>query len=281
MPRKSVISIVVAAVTLLMIGGCGGGGGGGSHHGNNEFAGTYEGTAPLQAGAHGALTVTVSEDGSTVGTLVVSALQGGPSPRVDGIPIGAYGVSGTTSSSGALNLSGLVSGTPFVIAGNVPGATGTGNFSITINETTYNGTIQAESGGDVEADMTFSNATGTNADTSHFPTGAVTANFDTDEADVFLSVTDANGRTFGVTVPNTLDVGDTFTFDSLHKFSTYAQPGSDSLFRDTWAAESGTMTLVARNGTHVSVILTNVHYAAVTFFGNGTGSFNASGSFHN
>lgn len=278
-------SIVIAAVTLLIAGGCGGSGGGSSHH-SNDLTGNYTGSAPVQTGYTGTLNFSVIPGGSAEGSLVVTPDATTPRALDDGIPPGNYPMSGTLDGNGNLNLGGMIGGTPVTVTATIVGnGSGSNAFIMSFGVHTWEGTVtkgdDPGDGGEVEADMTFSGASGTNADTTHFPSGTVTANFDTDEADVFLHVTDANGRTFGVTVPNSLDVGDTYTFDSLHQFSTYAQPGSDDLFRDTWAADSGTMTLVARNGTHVSVILTNVHYTAVTFFGNGTGSFTANGSFHN
>ena len=279
MPRKSMFSFVIAAVTLLMLGGCGGGGGG-SHGGGGGrgVLGSYHGSIALDTGSEGDVSFTVEEGGATSGHLIVIATSGGPHPTADvgGIPAGSYTMLGHVDpQSGAIDLDDAAS-LGIHMSGTAPGT-----VTISYGDSVYNGTVVRDTDADQPvADVTFSDEVDTNADTSHFPNGALTANFDSDEADVFLSVTDASGRTFGVTVPNSLAVGDTYTFDSLHRFATYAQPGDDFL-NDTWAAESGTMTLVSRNGTKVSVILTDVHYSPVSGFGHGAGTFVANGSFHN
>lgn len=285
MARKTISSIVLAAVTLLLAGGCGGSGGG-HHTTGNDLTGAYIGSAPLQDNFEGDLEFTVSDGGAAVGSLTVSAIQVGAVPFADpgGFPAGTYTVFGSVGSDGTIDLSGTAANVPFTITGQIVG-NGSGNsaFLIAIGALQFNGTVtKNENPSTASADVTFSNASTSNAHTEHFPTGEVTGFVNTDENEAFVEVKDSTGRAVTVTVPNSLQVGDSYTFDNVHRLSTYFEPNPiNQLFSNTWAADSGSFTLVAKSGTHYSVTLNNVHYTAVTVFGNGVGELTLNGSFQN
>lgn len=279
MARKSISAIVFATVTLLIAGGCGGGG-----VLTNLFAGDYTGTAPLQTNATGDVTFTVDPDGAAQGHLVVAVTPMHASPQAfqdPGFSAGTYTLLGSAN-GGALNLEGNANGMPFTVTATIVGS-GTVPMVISKGGTNYQGTVHKDtsSGGDTQADVSITVTEAGNMDATHFPTGAVQAFPDVDESDVIVQFFDASNRAVGVTVPNSLAVGGTYTLDSLHRFVSYREPGSDPDFGDTWSATSGTFTLNARNGSHISVTLNNVVCPANTMFGNATGTVKLNGTLQN
>jgi hypothetical protein len=283
----SSITILFAVTLIFSMIGCGGSSGGSGGTATNQFAGTYDGSAALDNGKTGTIGVEVDEDGSVSGTIVVTAPPGTPAPMAaDGFPLGTYAITGQADSGGLISLGGLVPPeTPFTVTGGLPDGAGSHAITIALGQQTFPGTVQvqsAEAGGNVTMEL-IQVGNIKNPVWSSVP--LLKTNVDEDGyLKVYLTETIGNeSRSFVVAIPDTMQAGDSVQLDLTHpRKASYSQFSWVDALQYGWAAVSGTMTLVSRNGDKVSLLFNNARFEPDTFPSNhATGIFIANGSFHN
>lgn len=110
----------------------------------NNFVGQFAGAGNVTTNQASTLNLTVANNGTATGTIVVAAVN----PQT-AATVGTYNVSGTANlSTGTFSVSGTIPplGT-FTIVGTLPNGSNTGSYTLTLNGQTFNGTIQASSQG--------------------------------------------------------------------------------------------------------------------------------------
>lgn len=130
-------------------------------------AGRYLGNVNI-TGQLGTLDVTVASGGAVTGTFTVAAPTN-QARTVSVIPVGTYNVTGSVNlTSGSFTLTGTIPTLGnFSFSGTLSGNSTPGNFTITIDGSTYTGSISA----------TSTNNGGTQNGTSHFVTSGTLSSF--------------------------------------------------------------------------------------------------------
>jgi hypothetical protein len=283
MARKTISTIVLAAVALLLAGGCGGSGGGGGQNGGGDTSGAFQGAVDMPNNTHGIVTLEVEEDGAAQGRfLVFGPPNAGPAPAADGFPPGFYAIYGNAS-NGAMDLQGVAGSTPFTVTGQLPDGDGEGTISFHVEGSDFSGTIAKDTSPPAAGELAYSAVTESNAHTATFPASEISVTFGGGDGylDVFFNdTTGTTGRSISFNIPSDVEVGDVLTCTELSHIVSYNEHLPGTFLPNVWAANSGTVTITARSGSHIAFTLTNVHMEHVTSFGEATGSFVLNGSIH-
>lgn len=283
MARNSISTIVLAAVTLLLAGGCGGSNGGGNNDGGGDVIGNFQGQVDLQSNVYGIVTLNVEEDGAALGRfLVLEPPATSPAFTASGFPPGFYAIYGNVD-NGTMSLEGVADNQPFTVTGQLPEDDGNGTIAFHVDGSDFAGVIAKDNAPAASGELTYSSATGSNAHTATFPASEISVTFDGGDGylDVFFSdETGDTGRSISFNIPTDVEVGDVLTCSASSHVISYNEHLPGTFLPNVWAADSGTVTITARSGSHIAFTLSNVHMEHETSIGNGTGSFVLNGSIH-
>lgn len=286
MPRFSIPTFVLAAVTLLLAGGCGGSG---AHHGNGGgggggTAGAYSGTVDFPNGNTGTVILEVEEGGAASGHVLVTSppaqLMG--TPGSNGFPEGFFSILGSAS-GGVIDMDGFANNENFTVSGTLPEGNGTGSITLTLGGNDFTGTIAKDTSAAPGGSVTYSEGSTSNAHTVGFPDGDTSFTLDSGGGfiDLFFSDnTGTTGRSISFNLPSDVQAGDSFTCSPDHHVVSYNEHPEGTFFPNVWAAVSGTVTVTARSGSHITLTLADVAMEHQTSIGEATGSFVLNGELH-
>jgi len=284
----------------------------------NLIAGDYAGALDLD-GQTGSIELSVAADGEATGTLVVEgASLLAHLARALSLPVGGFSVTlsgNVDAASGSFHVSGsFVDGNgqtvPVDISGTLPGPSGSVSISAQIGSDTFSGSLSAGAatptptppgptptpiaGGcaDGAFGVTFSNAAGTNADTSQLTLGKVTALDQPDPSTgTFIWVISGNVCTavFGQVArglaiqgiamagriqPGTYQIGTAIPpFLSFSYVETKLTLDPSQNFTHYWSANGGTLVLEDAGGGALRFHATGVTMAKGLVFQGATGTF--------
>lgn len=249
--QTTISSVLVAGLI-----GCGGSATTGSS--TNPFTGTYTGSMTLDGGKTGDLSLTVASSGTATGTLDVKASKGRDGGTFT-FTVGTINISGSVGADGTINITGTDANSGLFNVGGQLGSSG-GNVNISAGGTTYTGTISASqsSGGSV----TFSNASGANANLAPYPSNPIIIMSTVGGATSIVTSPPGGGnsRSLLLLLGSASTAGSTITYTGSGIANDTFQYSEDGV--RFWRATGGTATVVARTNNTFQITFNNVTMTA-------------------